>query len=135
METTSKRNILFIAMLALACIGCREIEEAAGKTGGDPSQLLSLYAVVNGSIASILWTCSEWGIYMSILQSIRISGALCMITSPILVLLQDWKIGVAVGITGLLGLVTITFAFWKDLYPPEYTVLESHDEEEDDAEP
>ena len=107
---------ILTAMFILA--GCGEIEEAAQMAGKDSSRLLHLYAMVNGTIALLLFLFNGWSVYFSILQSIRISSVLCVIASPILYMTQESsKSAIGIGAAGLMGLAAITIAFWKDLYP------------------
>jgi len=112
---------LGLAMLLLLA-GCSDMEQAAKAAGKDPSQLLYLYAIVNCAIAFLLAMLSGWGIFLSIIQSIRISGALCVIVTPILLTTYDsYKPVIGIGLTGCLGVIIVTAIFWKDLYPQKRT--------------
>ena len=97
---------------------CSDIEKAAKAAGSDPSQLLYLYAVVNCTLGFLLTLFSGWGLFLSILQSVRISGALCVIVSPLLwSTYENHSVPIGIGASGFLGLILVTAIFWKDLYP------------------
>lgn len=118
-------KIFWILPFLLAMVGCDNIEMVAKNVGHDPSQLLYLYAVMNGVIATLLILFSHYGIYIGILQSVRLSGAICVVTAPLLWLMFDSSPKVAIGVlaTGLLSLVFITLVFWKDLYPKDQSSI------------
>lgn len=128
------KNLLWILAAMLILTGCDNIEEAAKTAGRDPSQLLYLYAMVNCTIAFLLFFFGNWSLYISILQSIRISSVLCVIAGPILFITQESsRSAIGVGAAGLMGLAAITIAFWKDLYPNvEYRNTRAHEEEDEE---
>lgn len=111
-------KLFLFAISFLFLAGCSSIESAAKSAGSDPSQLLYLYAVMNCTIAVLLAWLSGFTIFISILQSVRISGAICAVASPLLwVMYETPKAAIGVGVTGVLALAIITVAFRKDLYP------------------
>lgn len=109
------RSLLFLTLVLLT--GCDGAQEAA-LVAKDPSQLLSAYASLTVCVAVILWYIGQQGTWRAILNSIRVTALVSVVTGPLFYVVYDnAKYAEAITLSGILGLAVVTAGFWKDLYP------------------
>lgn len=120
----------YLLVLAFILIGtCSGIDKAAAMAS-DPSQILSAYASVTVCVTVLLFLGGH-GIWRGILNSVRVTAVICVVTGPLLYLVYgDPKQAIAVTMSGLFGLVVVTVAFWKDLYPRKAPVVKKENDDD-----
>ncbi len=104
-------------LLSTGCAG--NMQEAAKEAAENPAQLPFFFVVTATTAATVLAVWSSMSLWISILNAVRITGALAIVLSPLYAMKMGMTAAIYVGVSGLLGVAVITALFWKDLYPKQ----------------
>ncbi|MBP7134682.1 hypothetical protein KBA73_05700 [Patescibacteria group bacterium] len=109
--------MFFAALLCSVFGGCTEIEQAAVRVR-DPNSLLYCFAVVAGTITVLLAFLGHQGLWKSLLNGLRYTGAVALTASPLYAVMMDSTLhtirpGIAMGFTGLIAIGVSSFLLWE----------------------
>lgn len=109
--------VLLVCFLSCLFSGCTEIEQAAVRVR-DPNSLLYCFAVVAGTITVLLAFLGQQGLWKSLLNGLRYTGAVALTASPLYAIMMDSTLhtirpGIAMGFTGLIAIGVSSFLLWE----------------------